>query len=140
MPDALRIVDELSELDDVVLTSISNGEVLVYDFTSSKWINATVSSAPISINTTAKTDDYTATNEDGVIVCDASSRTITVTLTAAASSEGKDFFIKKIDSSENAVNIDGNGDETIDEADVIIMLTQNECIHVVCDGTTWYII
>jgi len=140
MPSALRIVDELSELADVTLASLADNNVLIYDSTTSKWVNGTAASIPLTITSIPKTSDYTATSIDKVILCDASSTDITITLPIAANSTGQDFFIKKIDSSEHAVNIDGNENETIDEADIIIMLTQNETIHVVCDGAEWRII
>jgi len=137
MPTAFRIVDELSKLADVNITNIANNEVIVYNSTTGTWEN---SSTKLVISSTAKTDDYTATDDDEVIICDASSKAITITMPVAAVSIGKDFFVKKIDSSDNAVNIEADGTETIDGADAIIMLTQYECIHVVCDGTTWHII
>ena len=101
---------------------------------------ALIASPTLAITTDPITGDYTATSEDRIILVDASSSTVTITLPPTTSSEGKDFFIKKIDSSENSVNIDGNESEEIDGWDIIIMLTQNECIHVVCDGTNWQII
>ena len=137
MPSALRIVDELSELADVVLAGLSNNEALVYNSSTGKWENSTTK---LVINSTAKTEDYTATNNDEVIACDASSGFLTITMPAATLSEGKDFFVKKIDSSDNSVNIEADGTETIDGADIIVMLTQCETIHVVCNGTTWWII
>lgn len=47
---------------------------------------------------------------------DATSGSLTMTLPTAASSTGKVFYIKKIDSSANSVIIDGAGAETIDGA------------------------
>ncbi len=59
-----------------------------------------------------KTATYTATAEDHVILCDTSGGAFTVTLPAGI--DGTEYHIKKIDSSANAVTIDGFGPETID--------------------------
>jgi hypothetical protein len=88
----------------------------------------------------SKTAAYTATADDRVILCDATSAAFTVTLPAAASSTGVVFYIKKIDSSANAVTIDGNGSETIDDATTQLLSSQYDCLTVHCDGTEWYII
>lgn len=42
--DSIQVVDELSELQDVTLTSPSNGQGLIYDSASGKWVNGNVAS------------------------------------------------------------------------------------------------
>lgn len=87
------------------------------------------------------TTNQTATIEtDSVILCDATGGAITVTLPAAASSTGYQFDIKKIDASANAITIDGNGAETIDDAATATITTQYENVTVYCDGTEWWIL
>lgn len=51
------------------------------------------------------TDDYEATNDDCVIFVDCTSKAITVTLPAAT--DGQFFYIIKIDSTANAVTVQG---------------------------------
>jgi len=75
-----------------------------------------------------------------IILCDASSASITVNLPLAADSNGIVYYIKKIDSSSNTVSIDGNGSETIDGSTSQIITSQYDCATVVCDGTEWWII
>ena len=50
------------------------------------------------------------------------------------------YHIKKIDISANAITVDGNGSETIDDGATAIITTQYECITVVSDGTEWWIV
>jgi hypothetical protein len=92
------------------------------------------------VNRTTKTVDYTATANDDVILCDASSGNITISLPAASGHDGKIMHIKKIDSSSNLVIIDPNGVETIDTALEQTLINPNDSYTVVCDGSSWLII
>lgn len=89
---------------------------------------------------TTKTASYTATATDSTILCDATSGALTITLPAAASSSGRIFTIKKIDTSGNSITIDGNGSETIDGATSQNLDTQWEAATVQSNGTAWYIL
>lgn len=40
--DAIQVVDELKELQDVQISGVANGNSLVYDSTKGKWINSTI--------------------------------------------------------------------------------------------------
>lgn len=83
----------------------------------------------------------TATGDETVIPVDATSGAITVNLPAAATiGSGKRYIIKKIDSSTNAVTIDGNSTELIDGAQNTTLNTQYESLEIICDGTGWHII
>ncbi len=93
-----------------------------------------------SIFLVAKSGAYTITAADGLVVADASGGAFTVTLPAAADFTGRVYRIKKIDSSANAVTIDGNGSETIDGATTAVLSTQYEAITVVSDGTEWWVL
>lgn len=73
------------------------------------------------------------------IYCDCTSNPITVNLPAVTSSAGVMYRIKKIDSSANAVTIDGNASELIDGATTQTILTQWTGIGVQCNGVVWYI-
>lgn len=97
--------------------------------------------ASANLAVTSKTTTYTADPAtDDVILCSASGGAFSVNLPAAASNSGKRFWIKKTDSTSNAVTLDGNASETIDGATTYAMIIQNECIQVVCDGSGWRII
>lgn len=86
-----------------------------------------------------KTTTYVVTLLDHVILCNASGGAFTVTLPTAAS--GKIVYhIKKIDSSSNAVTVDGNGSETIDDELIKIISIQHNSMMVVSDLSNWHII
>jgi hypothetical protein len=84
-----------------------------------------------------KTAAYTASNADEIILGSATSAAFTVTLPTAVGIAGKKMTIKKIDSSGNAVTIDGNGSQTIDGATTIALSAQWAHRTIVSDGTNW---
>jgi hypothetical protein len=86
------------------------------------------------------TTPITAAVTDGVILCDCTSTAITINLPAASGNDGLYYSIKKIDSSANAVTVDGSGSETIDDGLTAVLNNQYESITIVCDGTEWWII
>lgn len=90
--------------------------------------------------TASKTGAYTATGDETIIPCDASSGAFTVTLPAASTMTGKQLKIIKTDSTFNAVTIDGNSSETIDGATTTTLNTQYECLTIACDGSNWHIV
>jgi hypothetical protein len=89
--------------------------------------------------TVAKTGAYTAADET-VILCNATSAAFTITLPAAATNKDRIYVIKKTDASANAVTVDGNAAETIDDAATQTLASQYDSIMIVCDGTEWWII
>jgi len=88
----------------------------------------------------AKTSAHTVAAGESLISCDASSAAFTVTLPAAASHTGRVIYIKKTDSSANAVTVDGNASETIDGALTQAIYLQYECLQLICTGTTWEVV
>lgn len=77
---------------------------------------------------------------DDVILADATGGAITLNLPAAASSTNRRLVVKKIDSSGNAVTLDGNAAETIDGAGTLALATQWAHTTIVCNGTAWFVI
>lgn len=93
-----------------------------------------------NLQTSAKTGAYTVTTSDRnkLITGDATSAGFTITLPAAATAgDGFKVSFKKIDSSANAVTIDGDGSETIDGATTYVLSTQYQSVTVVSDGSNW---
>lgn len=86
------------------------------------------------------TADATLTASQTVILCDASTGAITVTLPAASANGGRRYFIKKIDSSAAAVTIDGNASETIDGDLTVVVRLRYRTVLIVCDGSNWHIL
>ena len=85
------------------------------------------------------TSSQTLTSANDVVLVDASSGVVTITL-PAASETGRQFEIKKIDSSANAVTIDPNGSELLDGATTAVINNQYESLTIVSDGSAWHIL
>ena len=93
-----------------------------------------------SYSTITKTDNYTASTRTLILV-DASSKGVVISLKAASTNTGRYYIIKKIDASSNSVVVKGNAStETIDGETSITMKIQYQYITVACDGFNWHII
>lgn len=90
--------------------------------------------------TASKTADYTITANDTVILGDATSGNVTITLPLASIASGYRFCIKKSDSSANNVIIARSGSDTIDGSTSATVSVQYVSLTVVSDGSNWYII
>ena len=89
--------------------------------------------------TTVTTGNHTATlDEDIIIMKDTAA--CTVSLPAASTATNKVYHIKKFGNSVNAVTIDPNGSEKIDNATTKTMGGYLDSIMIVCDGVEWYTI
>lgn len=104
------------------------------------WLDTGSSAATGTWALRTETGTYTVVSTDQVILADASSAAFTVTLPAAAANSGRWFRVKKIDSSGNAVTVDGNGSETIDGDLNKIISAQYSAMLVVSDGSNWHIL
>lgn len=93
---------------------------------------------PVSSLVTTKTADYTIAATDGVILGDATSGSITLTLPTAVGAT-RSYTIKRISTNTNSVTVEGNGTETIDDA-LNYALLAYESITVVSDNDEWFII
>jgi len=94
----------------------------------------------LHLNIVAKTENYTATAIDDTIICDATGGAFTITLPAASTVSGKIYNIKKIDVSANAVTIDGDDSETIDDAATKALSSQYDSLTIQSSGAEWWII
>lgn len=87
-----------------------------------------------------KTGNYTLTIADAtkVIAANATSAAVTITLLpAATATDGYEVTIKKTDSSTNTVTIDGDGSETIDGANTLVLTEQYQSVTIRSDGANW---
>lgn len=89
---------------------------------------------------TVQTTPYTATTTATVILVNALSTAITVSMPLASSVAHKIYKIKKIDVSANEVTVDGYSSETIDGDATKSIAYQNSALQLVSNGTGWYII
>jgi hypothetical protein len=91
-------------------------------------------------NVTTISTDTSLTTSERVVLCNAVSGTIVVTLPTAAGNEGVNYWIKKIDSTANLVTTSGLNSETIDGDLTFDLTSKDESITVVTDASNWYII
>ena len=78
------------------------------------------------------TADYTMLADDEIVLADAASGAISVTLPSAG--DGKEVVVKKVDSSANAVTVVG----TIDGVANLDLSNQWDFVRVVSSGGNWY--
>lgn len=80
------------------------------------------------------------TERGAIILVDASSGAVTITLLAVATAaSGFSVTVMKIDSSSNAVTVDGNLSETINGATTQTLGAQYDVAEQFTDGTAWYL-
>jgi hypothetical protein len=143
---------------DVTLDSTSQIAMFMYDATLTKWIlisaraNAVLTnasntftlenifSASVRFAYTTSAINITLDATHNVVDIDASGGTKTVTLPAAASITGRQYTIRKSDSSGNAVTIDGNSTETINGAATKSLAAQYDTATIMSNGTNWIVI
>lgn len=116
--------------------------MVVYD-TDMKGIsfyNGTAWTTTNNKNVATKTANYTALQSDDVLLGDATSGAITITLPTAVGNTGEVFHIKKIDSSVNAVTIATTSSQTIDGALTQPILFQYQTITIVSNGVGWSVL
>lgn len=92
------------------------------------------------LNVTTITSSTTLTDSQTVVLCDATAGPITVTLPKTAGRDGRSYYIKKIDGTGNAVTVDGDGTETIDDSSTKVITSQYDAVTIVSDGTEWWIL
>ncbi len=74
------------------------------------------------------TTDLTLTVFHTVVLVDASSGPLTITLPPASTNGGRLYHIKKADPSANPVTIDGDGDDTVEGESAAVLTEQWECL------------
>lgn len=88
----------------------------------------------------AITASYTINYNDGVILADATSGNITITLLPALEMTQKRILIMKTDASANTVTVDGNASETINGALTNVLSTQYAKVEITAYNGAWYVI
>lgn len=98
---------------------------------------ANAAGGPVAIDT--KTSNYSVLSTDCFLKADCTSGAITFGLPAAASVVGRIFYFKKIDSTANAMTLQGNLSELIDLSNTLSTIVQNEAFSIISDGTRYLI-
>ena len=93
--------------------------------------------APILTPTLVKTANYTLLAADNTVLCNAVTAGFTITLPTAVGVTGKQYTIKKTDTTLNVVTVATTSSQTIDGATTNIIATPYESITVVSDGSNW---
>lgn len=120
--------------DGAVYVESDTGGVFGWNGTS--WV---AFSASMSDELTSVTANYTATDDDHILIVDATGGDVTVTLPDANGLSGKQYFIKRTDSSANTVTVQGTGGDTIDD-EASQTLDQYDSLFVISDSTEWWIL
>jgi len=94
----------------------------------------------LSTSTNTVSTDTTLVSTQYSIFVDAIAAPRIITLPTAATSRGRIYVIKKIDTSANSVTIKANGSELIDGTNTKVISTQNTAIMLQSDGTFWWIL
>ncbi len=92
---------------------------------------------PVAIST--KTASYSILLTDNVILADSTAAPITLTLPSPASAPGRVFFVKKIDSSANAVSMIVSGGANIDYLASQSTTVQGYAWTLICDGSQYWL-
>ena len=111
----------------IVINGAGGATAVQLDLSSGAYLNRRSVSASTSL-----------TNNDDVIIANAAGGAVDVTLPAP--SDGKLFYIKKIDSSRNIVSLLPSPGVTIDGESQASLIAQYDSIEVISDGTNWFII
>jgi len=93
----------------------------------------------IGIGVLSITTDTTLTTDNLLVLVDATSGNITVTLPTAVGNSDHTFCVKKIDSSANTVTIKADGIELVEDESNIVITDQYEEIPVISDNVGWWI-
>jgi hypothetical protein len=90
---------------------------------------------PVSI----KTGNYTVLTTDCFLAADCTSGPITFTLFPASGNTGRIVYLKKIDSSSNALTIVGNGSDTVEFGSSFVENIQGQSVSLISNGSTgWW--
>jgi hypothetical protein len=115
----------------------SNGQVLTADSAAAGGIKWASAPAPVQAIAT-KTADYTFTTSDDVILINAASASVTITL-PAATAIAKPIFIGRSDEAfQYEAKIIPSGSDTINESTEIYLLEKNEFVQLISDQSSTY--
>ena len=107
------------------------------------WLRGPLHGMPLkyyNMKVTEVAEAHTASSDNMLILCDATSAAFTVTLPPVAEAYERVVAIKKVDASANAVTVDGSGGETIDGSATKSLAGQYRWIMLVCGDTEWHIV
>jgi hypothetical protein len=116
----------------------SNTTVIGNASTTNAEIKGTLKSNGQILSLTTKTANYTPLISDEIIICDATSSPITITLPTAVGKTGQTYTIKRINGGLNNITIATTSNQTIDGFASTGLEDQNTFIKVISDGSNWW--
>ena len=122
-----RIV--IKDSDGATIGTYDGMEYAVSSDTLNNVVSIANSDSPYAVSTTEHT-----------IQANATGGAITVDLPNAAGNGGRTYYIKKTDSSANAITVDPNGAQTIDGATSYSLGNQYDWLLIESDGSNWTIV
>lgn len=75
-----------------------------------------------------------------IVYCDCTNGAITINLPTAVGNDGLTYWIKKIDSTGNAVTVDPNGAETVEDAATLTIGAFGDSYTISSDNAEWWVI
>lgn len=143
---------------DIILTDTTQIVTLIYDGTLEYWLASVSPSNAVLLNVansftamqsftkainyayTSVSTNTTLDTTHNVISVDASGGAKTITLPTAVGISGRKYTIRKLDSSGNAVTIDGNGTETINGALTKVLAAQYDVATIISNNANWVVV
>ncbi len=134
---SLAVAGVATTQDLVVKGSASINELTVKDITVTGSLSV---QGGITTAVAHKSTAYTITAADSIITADATSAAFKATLPTALGIAGRQYTIKKIDSSANSVTVATTNAQTIDGSTAYDLAKQYKYVTVVSDGSNWIIV
>jgi hypothetical protein len=140
---------------DIALADTTQVVMLIYDGTLTKWLasicpsnvaltNKSNTWAAEQILTKSERHAYTSISTNttldatqNVVDVDVTSASVAITLPTAVGINGREYVIRKLDSSANTVTITPNGSETVNGSSDIVLDEQYESTIIYSDGANW---
>ncbi len=87
----------------------------------------------------AKTAAYTLVASDSIVTGNATGGAFSLTLPTAVGIAGRQYTLKKVDASANAVTVATTSAQTIDGSTTVSLASQHDYVTVVSDGANWIV-
>lgn len=117
--------------------ALTNGDVLTFDGFTSKWNPKALGELPIKSQVTA---NYLLGDADAVVTANASGGALTLTLPSAVGILGRQYTLKKVDSSVNAVTVATTSAQLVEGQSTYILRLPYEYISVISNGAGWTLV
>lgn len=118
-------------INDTVDLKVTDGDVVA----TNPWMSASIAVSVLS----ASSATATLATGSHLVLADATTAEMGLTLPSAATVIGREYTVKKIDESANAVLLSGASGDSIEGAAFQTIASQNGSVTVMSDGVGWHI-